>query len=278
MKKALMYLLVFVGLQFAVGAVANAVCGLAGLGGALEPAVLIISMASVSVITGAVFLAARWSGASHGYLRSRPWGVLVWSVLAAFGMIIPSAWLQEQMPELPNLLDTEFGMILKNRYGYFVVGLLAPLVEELVFRGAILRSLLTRSGTGTGSAASPAGMQESASWTCRPWTAIALSALMFALVHGNPAQMPHAFIVGLLLGWMYFRTDSIIPGVAYHWVNNTVAYVLYNVMPDPDAPLSVMLGGSGRSVALGLLFSLCILLPALFQLNMRMKKETNKSI
>ena len=61
MKKALMYLLVFVGLQIVVGGVAAAVCGFAGLGGRLEPSVLIISMASVSVITGAVFLAARWS-------------------------------------------------------------------------------------------------------------------------------------------------------------------------------------------------------------------------
>lgn len=252
MKKALMYLLVFVGLQIVVGGVAAAVCGFAGLGERLDPSVLIVSMASVSVITGAVFLAARWSVVSRSYLRSRPWGVLTWSVLAALGMIIPSMWFQEQMPALPNILEAEFGMILKNRYGYFVIGLIVPLVEELVFRGAILRSLLTA--------------------VKRPWVAIAISAVVFSLVHGNPAQMPHAFIVGLLLGWMYCRTGSIIPGVAYHWVNNTVAYILYNIMPDPDIPLIVLFDGNGRAVAMSLLFSMCILLPSVFQLNMRMKR------
>lgn len=252
-----MYLLVFVGLQLAVGAAANAVCGFAGLGGRLDPTVLIVSMASVSVVTGAVFIAARWSEVSRSYLRSRPWGVLTWSVLAALGMIIPSMWLQDQMPELPNVLEAQFAMILKDRNGYFVIGLLVPLVEELVFRGAILRSLLQAIG--------------------RPWVAIGVSALAFSLVHGNPAQMPHAFIVGLLLGWMYFRTGSIIPGVAFHWVNNTVAYVLYNILPDPDVPLYVLLGGNGRAVALSLLFSMCILLPSVYQLNMRMRRSPSEA-
>ena len=87
----------------------------------------------------------------------------------------------------------------------------------------------------------------------------------------NPAQMPHAFLVGLLLGWMYYRTASIVPGVVYHWVNNTVAYVMYNLYPDPDMTL-VDLFGNQRAVLMALVFSLCIFLPALFQLNMRLKK------
>ena len=142
-------------------------------------------------------------------------------------------------------------MIMKDRLGYFVVGLFAPLTEELVFRGAILKALLQ--------------------WKPNPWVGIVISALLFALVHMNPAQMPHAILVGLLLGWMYYRTDSIIPGVVYHWVNNTVAYVMYNLYPDPDMTL-VELFGSQRSVLMALAFSLCIFLPALYQLNLRLKK------
>jgi membrane protease YdiL (CAAX protease family) len=128
---------------------------------------------------------------------------------------------------------------------------LAPLAEELVFRGAVLRALLR--------------------WNSRHWVGISISALLFALIHMNPAQMPHAFLIGLLLGWMYYRTDSIVPGVVYHWVNNTVAYVLFNLYPDPDLTLMDLFGSQQR-VLMALGFSLCIFLPALFQLNLRLKK------
>ena len=135
--------------------------------------------------------------------------------------------------------------------GYLVVGLVAPLVEELVFRGAVLKALLR--------------------WKQNPWVGIAISALLFAVIHMNPAQMPHAFLIGLLLGWMYYRTDSIVPGVVYHWVNNTAAYIMYNLYPNPDLTL-LDLFGSQRAVMMALGFSFCIFLPALFQLNLRLEK------
>ena len=159
--------------------------------------------------------------------------------------------IQEQMPELPNVVEEEFDMILRNRYGYFVIGLLAPLAEELVFRGAILRSLLK--------------------WNSRPWVAILISAVLFSAAHMNPAQIPHTLLIGLLLGWMYYRTDSIVPGVVFHWVNNTVAYVLYNLYPNPDMTTTDLFG-SERPVLMAVGFSLCILIPSLLQLNMRMQK------
>jgi membrane protease YdiL (CAAX protease family) len=95
--------------------------------------------------------------------------------------------------------------------------------------------------------------------------------VLFALIHFNPAQMPHAFIIGLLLGWMYYRTGSILPGVVFHWVNNSVAYVLYNLYPDPKMKL-IDFFGTQRAVGAAVLFSLFILLPALFQLNLRLRR------
>ena len=70
---------------------------------------------------------------------------------------------------------------------------------------------------------------------------------------------------------MYYRTGSILPGVAFHWVNNTVAYVMYNFYPDPDMKL-VELFGNQRNVAAAIIFSLFILLPAIYQLNLRQKR------
>jgi hypothetical protein len=172
--------------------------------------------------------------------------------MAAFGAIIPSSYIQELLPELPNFADTEFDMLMSSRLGYFVIALGAPLVEELVFRGAILRALLQ--------------------WKSNPWVGIFISAVMFAVVHMNPAQMPHALLVGILLGWMYYRTDSIVPGVVYHWVNNTVAYVLYQFYPNQDLELIDLFKGNQNSVLMAVAFSLCIFVPALLQLNLRMKK------
>ena len=252
MKNAIIYTLAFAVIQLIVPYLTTTVYRL--IGGA-EPAMnittMIISMTVSSIIIMSLFLYFRWAEVSRSYVRSRPWAVLFWCALAAAGAVIPSSFLQELMPELPNLVEEEFDMILRNRWGYFAVGLLAPVCEELVFRGAILRALLH--------------------WTPRHWVAIAISALLFALIHANPAQMPHAFVIGLLLGWLYYRTDSIVPGIVYHWINNSIAYIGYNLYPDPSLKL-IDLFGSQRNVAAAVLFSLFILLPALYQLYLRLRK------
>ena len=252
MKQTLSYLLVFIGIQFAGGAIVQALWKLVTGSPDLTAAMLITTTTVVSIITIGIFLWARWTEVSPRWIRTRPWMTLFWSSIAALGAIIPSMWLQEQMPELPNWVESEFDMILANRWGYLVIGLLAPIAEEIVFRGAILKSLLdTRMSAGA---------------------AITVSAVLFALIHFNPIQMPHAFMVGLLLGWMYQRTGSILPSVAFHWVNNSVAYVLYNVYPNPDIKLIDVFQGSQAHVLMAVGFSLLILLPALYQLHVWMRR------
>ena len=252
MKKAIIYLVVFLVLQLMAGGIMQAVWILMkGPGAQLDATGTILTMALFSVATILLFLLLKWAEVSRHWVQTRPWVVLFWCVLAALGAIIPSTWLQEQMPELPNIVEEEFDMILRNRYGYFVVGLLAPLAEELVFRGAILRALLH--------------------WNSKSWLAVIISAIFFSAAHMNPAQIPHTLLVGILLGWLYYRTNSIVPGVVYHWVNNTVAYVLYNLYPDPNMTLSNLFG-SQQTVLMAVGFSLCILIPSLLQLNIHMKK------
>lgn len=250
MKNSIIYLIVFLGLQAAAGLVVNAVWKAVTGSADMTVYSLITSTVLFSILTIAVFLLAHWTEVSPRWLRSRQWFVLFWSIMAAIGLILPSAWLQEQIPELPNFVKQQFEDILGNRWGYLSIGLLAPLVEEMVFRGAILRSLLRQQPV---------------------WVAVAISSLLFAVAHLNPAQMPHAFVVGLLLGWMYWRTGSILPGLAYHWTNNTVAYVLYNLFPVSDMKVADLFGGSTTHVVLALFFSLMIFLPALYQLNVWMR-------
>jgi membrane protease YdiL (CAAX protease family) len=251
MKNAIVYTIVFAGIEILVGSlVLLAYQLLKGTGTELDAMGVIISSGLAGVVTIAVFLAAKWAVVSRHWIRTRPWAVLFWCVIATLGSLIPSSWLQELMPELPNTAEKAFDLVLKDRWGYFIVGLLAPLSEELVFRGAILRELLK--------------------WKENPWIGIIISAMLFSLVHMNPVQMPHAFLVGILLGWLYYRTDSIIPGVIWHWVNNTVAYVMYN-LTNPDETLLEYFGSQQR-VLMAVGFSLMIFLPALYQLNQRLSK------
>ena len=70
---------------------------------------------------------------------------------------------------------------------------------------------------------------------------------------------------------MYWRTGSILPGMAYHWANNSAAYVLYAFYPNPDIKLIDIFKGSEQHVYMALGFSLLILLPALYQLHLWMR-------
>lgn len=217
--------------------------------------VIIISAVS-AVLTIVLFMWLRWTPMSASYIRSKPWITLFWVVLLALGAILPSTWMLEQMEiEVPSAVERMLTALMGNRWGYVAVGILVPIAEEVVFRGAILRTLLQLFA------------RRSA------WIAIVVSALLFGLAHGNMAQFPHAFLMGLLLGWMFVRTGSIVPGIVLHWVNNSTIFILYNVIPNSaNAKVIDIFGGSQRAVWMALLFSLCIFLPALFQLSKRLKK------
>lgn len=238
-----------------------AVCGwiipllwklVAGKSGGTEA--MILTSAVYSLIVLIVFIKKKWCCLSPAFMNSKPWAVLTWSAIAGAGAIIPEMYLSELMPDLTNLIEDEMTKLVNNDLGYLTLCLFAPFVEETVFRGAVLRSLLPRMKN--------------------RWGAIAISAALFALIHMNPAQMPHAFLAGLLLGWMYSRTKSILPGVAYHWINNTIVFVAARLLPAQlaDGRLTDLFGGDHRRVVLAVIFSLFILLPAVYQINVRTRK------
>jgi uncharacterized protein len=94
-----------------------------------------------------------------------------------------------------KIFDSDFGW-----WGAFLkVAVIAPIVEELIFRGLILHGL-RKNYTAT--------------------TAIFISALLFSLFHLNPWQMPATFVLGLLLGWIMLRTRNIILAILGHSLNN----------------------------------------------------------
>ena len=222
---------------------------------------LIISNVVSSLLTIIIFLKAKWTLWARDYLATRPWGVVFWVIILSFGLIIPTMWLQEELHlEMPKEMEELFTSVCSTPYGYFTLAVLAPWAEEVVFRGAILRKLL-----------------EIFSHQMH-WVAIVISAIIFGAVHMNMAQGVNAFVLGLLLGWMFYRTGSIFPGIVLHWANNTIAYILVRLRPDlSNASLTDICGGDENKVLLYVGFSMLIVIPAIFQLFIRMKKPQKRN-
>jgi membrane protease YdiL (CAAX protease family) len=61
------------------------------------------------------------------------------------------------------------------------------------------------------------------------------SASVFAIIHGNWAQGLGAFFIGLVIGWIYWKTNSIIPGIIIHFVNNAFAFSSIFFVDEKDA-------------------------------------------
>ena len=208
-----------------------------------------------SVITLIIFLKTKWTPLTRGYLLSKPWGTLLWVALFSLGTIIPLSFLYEQLGiEMDENTQQIITSMMKEPWGYVAIGILAPLAEEVVFRGAILRTLL--------------GIMSKKNH----WVAIMISAAIFGVVHANLAQFINALLMGLLLGWMYYRTGSLVPGILLHWVNNTMAYVLTNIMPQSDGKLIDLFHGDEKTVYYAVGFSLCIMIPSFIQMIIRLKK------
>lgn len=123
---------------------------------------------------------------------------------------------------LPDLNQSLFLEMKDSIPGIISIAVIAPAFEELFFRGAIEKHLLQK-------------------WD-KPAYAILVSALIFGLIHGNPAQIPYAFILGLLLGWFYFRTGSLIPCIVIHFINNALSVTLMITLPEKAESMNRLFG------------------------------------
>lgn len=83
--------------------------------------------------------------------------------------------------------------------------LIAPSLEEFLFRGIFFRAIWTKTG---------------------PIAAAIISSLIFTLAHGISGATLGIFVIGLLLCYMYKRSGSIIPGIILHTANNLFAVIL----------------------------------------------------
>ena len=224
---------------------------------AITPMVNIVSTIAASIITIALYGWRKWAPLNSIYLNTRPWFTLFWVICLTIGSSIPlTAALDATGLQLPEIYKQMFKGMMHNDFGFIAIGVLVPIAEEMVFRGAILRRLLDAFDK---------------RWH---WAAIVITAALFGIVHLNMAQGINAFVMGLLLGWMYMRTRSIVPGIIFHFANNTMAFFLYRLFPNAaDKTLVEFYGGNMTNVLMAVAFSLMIFGAALYQLNFRLQPK-----
>ena len=147
------------------------------------------------------FKYVKFSLKSFGEVSGKTIGLSIPLIVA--GMIFIN--LCSEFIGLPDMMQDTFRAMSRNVFGIISIAIMAPLVEELLFRGAIQGHLLRK------------GM--------KPVYAILIASAVFGIVHMNPIQIPFAFAIGLIFGWLYYRTGSVVPGIIGHFINNSIACI-----------------------------------------------------
>ena len=141
---------------------------------------------------------------------------VVMTFASMFAFDLPNYW-NMQLTNKSSVLSEFYDMfteLMKQMTGgplwssFLVVAIFAPIFEEWLCRGMVLRGLLTK---------------------MKPAWAIVVSALFFAVIHANPWQALNAFLIGLVMGYVYYKTGSLILTMIIHFVNNGTSVILSNI-------------------------------------------------
>ncbi|MBQ2107889.1 MAG: CPBP family intramembrane metalloprotease, partial [Bacteroidales bacterium] len=134
-----------------------------------------------------------------------PLGSVLCILLAAVGTLAIGFWaeaISSLLPDMPPALEEALKSLTSGNVilNFICVSIFAPVCEEWLCRGMVLRGLLKRS-------------------RIKPVWAIVISAVFFALIHLNPWQAIPAFLFGCLFGYVYYKTGSLKLTMLMHCVN-----------------------------------------------------------
>ena len=240
MKRAI----VLVGVYFLMQLVSSILCMAALIGmdfvrhQTFNIDVMSLSTAAIvpSLILGFVLMAAfLWR---KGYLKgTRLWNIttfafLGWSILLGMSLIFLIDILMSLL-NVPDFLETSFDIIESGWIGILAVAIIGPVLEEMLFRGAITKELLKQ---------------------YEPLKAILISGLIFGIFHLNPAQIFPAMLIGFVLAWLYWRTGSLVPGILIHIVNNSLSCYLSITYPDTSDITELL----GTGIVAGVLLAVAL--------------------
>lgn len=126
-------------------------------------------------------------------------------VLTALFLLVREPLLSLFQGPVPRDQDLISGLDIVSPFFVVITVFAAPIFEELIFRGIILHGFLKRQP---------------------PWRAILISSLLFAIAHLNLPQFVNALMLGIMIGWVYWKTESLWLCVLIHFVNNLCATLL----------------------------------------------------
>ena len=199
--------IVMVGLQFGVSPDFASTYGM----------VIIYPIQFIPVMLYASAKSRRNEGFEKGYaLDSNNFGGRKGATMAliASAMAVAGAFVIEPvsmlLPQMSELMKAAMEMLLNGPIWIVLisVSVFAPFFEEWLCRGIILRGLLKK---------------------MKPVWAIVISALFFGLIHGNLWQAIPAFIIGVILGYVYYKTGSLKLTMLMHCVNNTLSVIVSRI-------------------------------------------------
>lgn len=194
---------------------------------------------------------AQRPSALHFGVRRVNLPILLWgvAVLLASSVVLEPLLLLFPKEEYQNVTD----MVGLGGWAILSVVVCAPILEEILFRGLIFESCRERFGSGA---------------------AVLISALLFGLVHGVPVQIINAFVVGLIFGYIYLRTGSLLSVIILHAINNGIAYISLAFFGDAaDTTLRDLIGPDWLYWALyGL--SAVVFVYAMVRLVLNLRNET----
>jgi len=124
-------------------------------------------------------------------------------MLAGFDYLVGE--LMTFLPNYENMLADYKSMFEGIDMKYLLIGgvIIGPICEEIIFRGIIEEGFIETYGGPT---------------------AVVYSALIFGVIHLLPLQVVNAFLAGILLGWIYWKTRSLWIVMILHILNNYLAF------------------------------------------------------
>ena len=96
-------------------------------------------------------------------------------------------------------------------FGFLIIGIFGPIYEEIAFRGVILTVCKKYLGFN--------------------WANV-IQALLFALIHGSLSLLPVFFVFGFMGGYLVKKSNSLLPGIIFHIINNVLAFWVFSYLMD----------------------------------------------
>ena len=124
--------------------------------------------------------------------------------------------------DIPNMLEEQFKDMSKTVSGFLGICIIGPIMEEIMMRRIILKEMerLTKS----------------------MWWGIIISAALFSIVHVNPVQVVFAMPAGIILGWLYCKTGSLLVPISLHILNNTISFITMRFGVESELSVKSTLG------------------------------------